>query len=78
MKSLRRKAMSRTKELFMSMQEAIVNPPEYIKEMQELEKDLEYAEYEILRFQNEKKEILRKLKVLATNSETKDRLQQSH
>ena len=70
--------MSRTKELFMAMQEAIVNPPEYIKEIQDLEKDLEYAEYEILRFQNEKKEILRKLKVLATNSETKDRLQQSH
>ena len=69
--------MSRTKEFFMSMQEAIVNPPEYIKEMQELEKDLEYAEYEILRFQNEKKEILRKLKVLATNSETKDLPRQS-
>ena len=69
--------MSRTKELFMAMQEAIVNPPEYIKEMQELEKDLEYAEYEILRFQNEKKEILRKLKVLATNSETKDLPRQS-
>ena len=69
--------MSRTKELFMAMQEAIVNPPEYIKEMQDLEKDLEYAEYEILRFQNEKKEILRKLKVLATNSETKDLPRQS-
>lgn len=69
--------MSRTKEFFMAMQEAIVNPPEYIKEMQELEKDLEYAEYEILRFQNEKKEILRKLKVLATNSETKDLPRQS-
>lgn len=64
--------MSRTKEFFMAMQEAIVNPPEYIKEMQDLERDLEYAEWEILRYQKEKELILRKLKALATNSETKD------